>query len=121
VVSVSGAPAAVQPSDGSTPTNGTEFAGAIVLQTTVKNSGTRAVEEVVQVYATPRERLPGDPLRSLVAFRRVALPAGHTQSVTFELSPSTFARVAANGVRRPLGGTWDLTVGAVIATLELSP
>jgi beta-glucosidase len=98
---------------------GTAFGDAVVVHATVENRGTRAVEEVLQVYATSRERLAGDPVRSLVAFRRVALAVGQTQSVTFDLSQRTFARVGQDGVRRPLGGNWDLTIGGITATLEL--
>jgi beta-glucosidase len=95
-------------------------ASPVVVHATLENHGARAVEEVVQVYATPRPRRPGDPLRSLVAFRRVALSAGENQSVDMNLPPQAFTRVGRDGARQAVEGTWDLQVKDLSVTVDLS-
>jgi beta-glucosidase len=52
-----------------------------MLRAIVKNTGTRDGEEVVQVYATyPSSKVPR-PMKQLVGFARVAVPAGETKTV----------------------------------------
>lgn len=69
--------------------------GGVRLTVPVTNTGTRAADEVVQVYLD--EPLGSDPrpLRTLRAFRRVPVPPGATVEVTFELGPDVLARTAA--------------------------
>ncbi len=69
--------------------------GGVRLTVPVTNTGTRAADEVVQVYLD--EPLGSDPrpLRTLRAFRRVAVPPGATVEVTFELGPDVLARTTA--------------------------
>ena len=64
------------------------------------------------MFATPDPRQPGDPLRSLVAFRRVPLAPGQPRAVTLEVPPRAFTRVTATGARVLVPGRWLLTVGS---------
>lgn len=59
------------------------------LRLTVKNVGRRAGEEVVQVYLRRTADTQG-PIKTLKAFRRVALDAGQTARVTIDLPRSAF-------------------------------
>ena len=54
---------------------------------TVRNSGTRAGAEVVQLYLHQAKSSAGRPPQELKAFRRVMLTAGQSQTVTFTLGP----------------------------------
>jgi hypothetical protein len=56
----------------------------------VKNTGSRAGEEVVQLYMTaPREKV-WMPKKELRGFRRISLAAGETKTVTFHLCADDF-------------------------------
>ena len=54
--------------------------GKAKVSVTLKNSGNFDAEEVAQIYLTSPLAGKGDPLYSLIAFKRVALPAGHFQN-----------------------------------------
>ena len=94
---------------------------SVDVHAVIENRGHFPVQEVVQVFARPHAVTPGDPSRSLVAFRRVSLSAGQQQSVGFELAPRTFTRVDRQGHRQTVGGSWDLIVGGLSVTVELPP
>jgi len=100
--------------------------GGVTVRATLENQGpivptapTSTADEVVLVFATPDLRAPGDPLRSLVAFRRLTLPPHHPQSVDIAIPPSAFTRVTASGTRTPVPGPWKLTVGSSDLTVEI--
>jgi beta-glucosidase len=71
--------------------------GTVRLTVPVVNTGTRQGDEVVQVYLD--EALGSDPrpLRTLRAFRRVSVPPGAMENVTFELAPGVLARAPRHG------------------------
>ncbi len=52
---------------------------------TVKNTGSRAVEEVVQIYIRLTGTSMAEPVRKLVGFQRVSLAAGESRRVSFPL------------------------------------
>ncbi len=60
--------------------------GRIEVSTTVTNSGTRACEEVVQLYIHDRVASLTRPVRELKAFRKVALAPGASETVRFTLT-----------------------------------
>ncbi len=60
-----------------------------LLTVEVQNTGKRAGEEVVQVYVrNPND--PTGPIKALKGFKRIALNAGKSQKVSFDLAPETF-------------------------------
>lgn len=77
----------------------------------VTNAGQRDGEEVVQLYV----RRPSDsagPKKTLRGFRRVAIPAGETRIVAFDLTDDTFLWWdAQSNTVRPLEGSYQLLVG----------
>ncbi|WP_249403171.1 glycoside hydrolase family 3 N-terminal domain-containing protein [Sphingomonas sp. CFBP 8765] len=59
--------------------------GALTVRATIANGGTRAAEEVVQLYIRDLAASVTRPVRELKAFRRVALKPGERQVVSFTL------------------------------------
>jgi beta-glucosidase len=62
--------------------------GELVVQARVTNRGSRAAEEVVQLYIRDRAASVTRPVRELKAFRKVALAPGQTETVRFTLKTS---------------------------------
>ncbi|HET6931199.1 MAG TPA: fibronectin type III-like domain-contianing protein, partial [Candidatus Acidoferrum sp.] len=63
----------------------------VTVSANVKNSGNRAVEEVVQLYIRLTDTSMEEPVRKLVGFKRISLAAGESQTVTFPLGAEAFA------------------------------
>ncbi|KHA62704.1 glycoside hydrolase family 3 N-terminal domain-containing protein [Sphingomonas sp. Ant20] len=59
--------------------------GAMTVRATIANSGTRAAEEVVQLYVRDLAASVTRPVRELKSFRRVRLAPGERQTVSFTL------------------------------------
>jgi beta-glucosidase len=66
-------------------------AAPLTVNVTITNTGVRAGEEVAQLYIRFQGTSVAQPVRALRAFQRVALAAGQTRTVTFRLTPETFA------------------------------
>ena len=65
--------------------NRTRAGGKLKLIVTVKNTGKRDGDEVVQVYFRHVDSRVAQPLKSLCAFQRVAVAAGRTADVELEI------------------------------------
>jgi beta-glucosidase len=96
-----------------------ESAPLSTVHATVENPSNRMTDEVVQVFATPRPRIPGDALRSLIAFRRVLLRPGEKRRLDIALPARAFTRVDASGARHAVSGTWELSTGGSSATIQI--
>ncbi len=82
----------------------------------VKNAGSFAGAEVVQLYiGAPQDGLHR-PLRELKGFRKVFLQPGESRTVTFILTDRSFA-VWQDGWKVP-GGTYTVCVGGLTASIE---
>jgi beta-glucosidase len=57
----------------------------------VTNTGSRAGEEVVQLYIQLQGTSVAGPIRALKGFQTVAIAPGETKKVKFELKPEAFA------------------------------
>ena len=57
----------------------------------MKNTGARAGEEVVQVYASYEQSKVARPIKQLVGFRRVAIAPGETKTVVIPLESRRIA------------------------------
>jgi len=64
---------------------------ALTASVEVTNIGSRAAEEVVQLYVRLQGTSVAQPMRALKGFRRVALAPAETKKVTFDLGPEAFA------------------------------
>ena len=71
----------------------------IVVEVTVENKGTRATEEVVQLYIKDLESPLAVRNHSLCGFRRVALEAGEKKNVTLTVANRAMAVVDQAGER----------------------
>jgi len=85
--------------------------GEVPVSVEVRNSGSRAGEEVVEVYIGRSGRSAAEPIRSLAAFRRVPLAAGEAKTVEFRLSPREFSYIDTEGYRVAAPGEFDISVG----------
>lgn len=62
-------------------------ADVVRVEATVRNAGSRDAEEVVQLYLRWKGVPFRTPRQALRAFQRVAIPAGQTRTITFDLTP----------------------------------
>ncbi len=61
--------------------------GSLTVSVEVRNTGTRAGEEVVQLYVHDEVSTVTRPVKELKGFQRVALSAGKSKTLTFEIGP----------------------------------
>ncbi len=66
-------------------------APALTVSADVTNTGTRAGEEVVQLYVRLMGTSVAQPVRALKGFQRIALAPGETKKVTFDVGPEALA------------------------------
>jgi beta-glucosidase len=64
---------------------------AIVAEADVRNTGSRAGDEVVQLYIRLQGTSTAQPIRALKGFQTVSLAPGETKKVKFELPAEAFA------------------------------
>ncbi len=100
---------------------GTVFHASVI----VRNTGTRDGVDVVQLYAHDEIASVTRPLAQLVAFQRVALAAGASQVVRFEVPSERLSFTGIDGNRRIEPGRIRLWVGPscddeeTVATMEI--
>jgi beta-glucosidase len=82
----------------------------VVVEVTVTNTGSRAGDEVAQLYLE-FPRVPGAPLRALRAFKRIHLEAGASQRLRFELQPRDLSMVTEDGVPIVAEGKYGVSAG----------
>lgn len=66
----------------------------ITVSVTVKNTGSIAGEEVVQLYVSHQYIKGKTPVRALKGFKRIALKAGESKLVSFTLTPEELSLVS---------------------------
>ena len=82
----------------------------LTVDVDVKNSSTRAGDEVVQLYLS-FPQTPGAPLRALRGFTRIKIAPGELQRVRFSLGPRDLSLVNEAGERAVVAGTYKISVG----------
>ena len=87
-------------------------AGEATVSVEVTNTGSRAGDEVVQLYVRDRVASVTRPIKELRGFERVSLAPGERRTVTFKVGPAAlqFTDEHMNRVVEP--GMFDLTVGS---------
>jgi beta-glucosidase len=87
--------------------SGTSIApgGRLTVSVTVRNTGTRPGEEVVQLYAHDPVASVSRPIQQLRGFRRIALAPGEAKRVSFTLTPAQLALWDA--------GRWRIEAGEI--------
>lgn len=95
----------------------------VSLQVSVKNVGAKDGSEVIVVYSRPPKGIVGTPIKQVIGFERVFVPAGASQNVNFELDAcKSFNLVDAAGYNLLPSGSHTIEVGdnAVSTTLQLN-
>lgn len=64
---------------------------ALTVEASVSNTGSRAGEELVQLYVRLQGTSTAQPVRALKGFQRITLAPGETKKVTFHMEPDAFA------------------------------
>jgi beta-glucosidase len=88
------------------------------LDVDVTNTGTRAGDEVVQVYVRDDVSSVPRPVLELKAFKRVTLNAGEKRTVRFELPPDALAFWDLNMKWTVEPGTFTISAGSSSASLK---
>lgn len=82
------------------------------IEVEVENVGTRAAEEVVQLYIHDPVAVYARPLRELKAFRKVSLGAGERKTVSFEIGKEVLGYYTKTGKFVLERGEFEVYVGA---------
>jgi beta-glucosidase len=92
------------------PTTPVAAGSSVVVEATVTNTGSRAGDEVAQLYLSFPD-VPGRPLKALRGFQRVHLEAGASQKLRFELQPRDLSIVTEAGEPIVAEGAYAISVG----------
>jgi beta-glucosidase len=84
--------------------------GTIEVAATVTNRGSRAAEEVVQLYTHERTASFTRPVRELKAFRKVALAPGQSEVVRFTVRAADLSFYGSDGKLRLEPGAFDVWI-----------
>jgi beta-glucosidase len=76
----------------------------------VTNRGTRAAEEVVQLYIRDRTASITRPVRELKAFRKLRLAPGASETVTFKLDRSLLLFIGRDNKPTVEPGLFDVWI-----------
>jgi beta-glucosidase len=86
------------------------ISGTIEVSATITNRGTRAAEEVVQLYTHQRTASVTRPVRELKAFHKIALAPGQSEVVRFTLRSADLSFYGRDGKLRVEPGTIDIWI-----------
>jgi beta-glucosidase len=86
------------------------MSGSVEVSATISNRGSRAAEEVVQLYVHDQVASVTRPVRELKAFRKLALPPGQSEVVRFILKAADLAFYGLNGKLGAEPGTFDVWI-----------
>ena len=84
---------------------------SVMVSATVENSGSRAGDEVVQVYVTDVAASVRVPIRSLAGIERVHLQPGERRVVSFKIDPRQLAVITNDGRTVVEPGEFKVTLG----------
>ncbi len=82
----------------------------LVVTGAVKNTGTTAGDEVVEVYLT-QPKSAETPLRILAGFKRIHLEPGQSMNVSLTVDPRSLGQVDAKGNRVVVPGEYVVSLG----------
>ena len=92
--------------------------GTVRVEVTVKNIGSRAGKEVVQLYLNERFASVTPPLKRLKRFAKVLLQPGESRQVSFELASDDLSFIGADNKRVVEPGVFDVRIGGLQQTFE---
>jgi beta-glucosidase len=103
-----------------TSANSLRASGSILVKIDLKNTGSRAGEEVVQLYVKHPTSSVQRPGKELKAFRRLALRGGETRTVTFELKGEQLGYWEASRHQFVVeSGSLQIMIGSTSADIKL--
>lgn len=85
--------------------------GTLVVSATIKNTGNRPSEEVVQLYVRDLVGSTTRPVKELKGFRRVKLQPGETQEISFEIPVASLGCVGLDLQYRVEPGDFKVWIG----------
>ncbi len=91
---------------------------SVLVDVTVKNTGSRAGKEVVQLYLNERVTSVTPPLKRLKRFAKVALQPGESRQVSFELTSEDLSFISADNKRIVEPGVFDVRIGNLQQSFE---
>jgi beta-glucosidase len=94
-------------------------AGTVEVSVDVTNVGDRNGEEVVQVYANDVVSSRVTPVRELIAFERVAVPAGERRRVSLPVDAESLGVVDPDGGPTTEPGTFEVFVNELRTEFEV--
>ena len=83
----------------------------LTVEVSIKNTGTIAGDEVVQLYVSDPDAANGAPISSLRGFERVRLEAGESRTVSFTIDDEVLEMADAQGKFAVEPGDYRITVG----------
>jgi len=86
---------------------------------TVKNTGTVAGKEVVQLYVSDLYRSITPPMRELKGFTKVHLAPGQSSTVEFRLTPADLSFIGKEYKRITEKGKFAVAIGTLTGAFEL--
>ncbi len=89
------------------------------MQLTVTNTGTRAGDEVVQLYLRDDVASVARPVRALAGFQRIRLEPGERRTVTFQVAPAALTVLDEHLVPRAEPGSFTVMVGSSSRDIRL--
>jgi len=97
-------------SDLALPTGAVTAGQAMTAEATVTNTGSRAGDEVAQLYLS-FPNVAGAPIRALRGFQRIHLSPGQSQRLQFNLTPRDLSMVTEAGEPIVAEGKYSISVG----------
>jgi beta-glucosidase len=85
--------------------------GSVTVTVQVRNTGSRAGDEVVQLYVRDEVSSVTRPIKELKGFQRVSLAAGEAKSLTFEIGPRALQFWNSDMQRVVEPGAFNILVG----------
>jgi beta-glucosidase len=83
----------------------------IMVNVKVTNTGKTDGEEVVQLYVANQNKSIHSPIKALKGFKRIALKAGESKLMQFQLTPDDVSVVDEKGILQQLKGNMAISVG----------
>lgn len=83
----------------------------VTVSVVVKNTGKKDGEEVVQLYLAYPDAKGKAPVRALKGFQRIALKAGESKTISFQLTPEQCSLLDEKGQAYQPKGKLEISVG----------
>jgi beta-glucosidase len=95
--------------------------GRTTVSVDVRNTGTRAGDEIVQLYIRDRVSGATRPVKELKGFQRISLQPGASRTVTFDIGPDQLSYHGLEMKRVVEPGWFDIMVGGSSVDVKTVP